>query len=241
MEPATITDARFPERIAPGQGGSAFPCLDIELDARVGSLRIYDPRLFQARRRGFCERLLKAASRQPGVVKAEVELASASFQVEFSPSAQTALCMADSFAQAVQEASAHSSLLDRICWWQRRGGWSAMTAFRLPNAVSVWETFEVKPARIRLRRRRLTGSRARLSRLAGALALLEGVEACRISLWSQQITIDVRREGPLSDRFLDTVEQATTCLNAAELLPRERPAGGPLAGANRLLRLFKAV
>ena len=205
------------------------------------SLRIFDPRLFQARRRGFCERLLKAASRQPGVIKAEVELASASFQVEFSPSVQTALGMADSFAQAVEEASAHSWLLDKICWWQRLGGWSAMTAFQRPDAVSVWEAFEVKPAQIRLRHRRITGSRARLSRLAGALAGLEGVEACHISRWSQYITIDVCREGPLSDRFLDTVEQATACVKAAELLPPERPSGGPVAGANRLTRLFRAV
>jgi hypothetical protein len=241
MESATITHALLPDRISPGQGGSAFPCLDIELDARVGSLRIYDPRLFQAQRRGFCERLLKAASRQPGVVKAEVELASASFQVEFSPGVQTALFMADSFVQAVQEATAHSSLLDRIRWWQRRGGWSAMTAFRLRDDVSVWEAFEVRPARIRLRRTPITGSRARNSRLAGALAELEGVEACRISLWSRYITIDVCREGPLSDRFLDTVEQATACLKAAELLRPEPHMEGPRAATDGLNRLFKTL
>jgi hypothetical protein len=240
MESGTHIETVLPDRIESVQGGKAFPCLDIELDARAGSLRIFDPRLFQARRRSFCKRLLQAASRQPGVVKAEVELASASFQVEFSPNTQTALCMADSFAQAVQEASARSSLLERIGWWQRRGGWSAMTAFRRPGAVSVWEAFEVKPARIRLLHRRITGSRARLSRLAGAVAELDGVEACHISLWSQHITIDVCRETPLSDRFLDTVEQATACLNAAELLPTKRRIEGHRTATNALSRLFPA-
>jgi hypothetical protein len=241
MESVPITDTLLPDGIEPGQGG-AFPCLDIELDERVGSLRIYDPRLFQARRRGFCERLLKAASRQPGIVKAEVELASASCQIEFSPGVRTtAVCMADSFVRAVREASAGCAILDGIRWWQRRGGWSAMTAFRLPDKVSLWEAFEVKPAQIRLRRRGLTGGRARLSRLEGALAELDGVESCRVSRWSRHITIDVCREGPLSDRFLDTVEQATACLKAAELLRSERPADEPLAAANRLTRLFKTL
>jgi hypothetical protein len=242
MESVPITETLLPDRIELGQGGGAFPCLDIELDERMGSLRIHDPRLFQARRRGFCERLLMAASRQPGIVKAEVELASASCQIEFSPGVQTtAVCMADTFVRAIREASAGCPLLDRIRWWQRRGGWSAMTAFRLPENVSLWEAFEVKPAQIRLRRRGLTGSHARLSRLASALAELEGVEACRVSRWSHHITIDVCREGPLSDRFLDTVEQATACLKAAELLRPERPSDGPNAAANRLTRLFRAV
>jgi hypothetical protein len=242
MESVAITDTHLPDRTLPGQGGGAIPCLDIELDARVGSLRIYDPRLFQARRRRFCERLLKAASRQPGIVKAEVELASASCQIEFSPGKQTtAVCMADSFVRAVREASGGCALLDRIRWWQRGGAWTAMTAFRLPDNVSLWEAFEVTPAQIRLRRRGLTGNRARLFRLAGALTELEGVEACRVSRWSQQITIDICREGPVSDRILDTVEQATACLKAAELLRSERAVDEPVAAPNRLTRLFRTL
>jgi hypothetical protein len=242
MELVPIADARLLERIEPEQGNGAVPCLDIELDARLGSLRIYDPRLFQARRRGFCERLLKAASRQPGIVKAEVEFASASCQIEFGPSVQTALCMADSFVCAVQEAAAGSSLLERIGWWQRPcRGWLAMTAFHLPDAVSLWDAFEIKPAQIRLRRRGATGNWSRLSRLADALAALDGVEACRVSRWSNQITIDISRDAPLSDRFLDTVEQATACLKAAELLPPALPDGRQPAKSNRLSWLFQRV
>jgi hypothetical protein len=242
VESVPIADALLPERIEPEHGNGAVPSLDIELDARLGSLRIYDPRLFQARRRGFCERLLKAASRQPGIVKAEVEFASASCQVEFGPGVQTALCMADSFVCAVQEAAAGSSLLERIGWWQRPyRGWLAMTAFHLPDAVSLWDAFEVKPAQIRLRRRGVAGNRARLSRLADALAELDGVEACRISRWSHQITIDICRDGPLSDRLLDTVEQATACLKAAELLPPALPDDQPQTKAHRLSWLFQRV
>ncbi len=232
MESVSITDTRLLERIELGNGGGAFPCLDIEFDASAGSLRIYDPRLFQAGRRGFCERLLKAASRQPGIIKAEVELASASCQIEFSPGLQTAQCVADSFVRAVQEASAGASLLDRIFWWRRRGRWSALTALQLPEGFSLWETFEVQPTQIRLRRGGVAGNRARLSRLADALAGLEGVEACRVSAWSHRITIDVCRDGPLSDRFLDTVEQALACLRAADLLRAERAAVAPFAAAN---------
>src|SRR5262245_4945527 len=207
MDLVPIDDTPLPSRIESAQSGSGLTCLDIELDAKMGSLRIYDPRLFQVRQRGFCERLLKAASRQPGIVKAEVEFASASCQIEFIPGMQTALSMADSFVTAVREATESRSLLERVCWWQRRGGCSSMTALRLPDAIALWEAFEVKPAHVRLRRKGVTGNRAGLARLADRLSELDGVESCRVSRWSRQLTIEVCRDSPLSDRFLDTVEQ----------------------------------
>jgi hypothetical protein len=238
MELVPIAETPLPERIEAEPRCGALPSLDIELNAQVGSLRIYDPRLFHVRRRGFCERLLKAASRQPGIVKAEVEFASASCQIEFIPGMQTALSMADSFVTAVREATASRSLRERFCWWQRRGGCSSMTALRLLDAIALWEAFEVKPAHIRLRRKGVNGSRAGMSRLAHGLAELEGVEACRVSRWSRQITIDVCRESPLSDRFLDTVEQATACLTAAELLRPKQAGNGPLPRPMSLKRFF---
>jgi uncharacterized membrane protein YbaN (DUF454 family) len=231
MKSVSIDDTRLPERIEPGHDSGASPCLDIEFDEGAGSVRVYDPRLFQAGRRGFCERLLAAASRQPGISKAEVDLASASCQIEFSPGSQTPRRMADSFVHAVREASSGSALMDRICWWRRRRGWSTLTAFRLPEGVSLWETFEFEPDQIRLRRPGVAGNRARLSRLADTLAELEGVEACRVSPWSHRITIDVCRDGLFSDRFLDTVEQALQCLKAAELVGPERRADALFAEA----------
>jgi uncharacterized membrane protein YbaN (DUF454 family) len=229
MEAVSRNGARLPGRIDSGDGEGAFPSLDIEFDESAGSIRVYDPRLFQAGQRGFCERLLKAASRQPGVSKAQVDLASASCQIEFSPGSQSPRLMADSFIHVVQKASTGSSLIDRFCWWRRRGAWSGMTAFRLPEGVSIWETLEVEPALIRHRRPGLMGDRAHLARLADALADLEGVEACRVSPWLHRITIDVSLYGPLSDRFLDTVEQALACLNAAELLRPENRGTVPFA------------
>jgi uncharacterized membrane protein YbaN (DUF454 family) len=219
-------------RFGPGQGDGASPSLEIEFDESAGSVRIYDPRLFQAGRRGFCERLLKAAARQPGIRKAEVDLASASCQIEFCPGSQTPRSMADSSDRVIREASSGPALLDRICWWRRRGRWSTMTAIRLPERVSLWETFAVEPVQIRLRRPGLKGNRARLSRVADTMADLEGVDACRVSPWSHCITIDVSLDSPVADRFLDTVEQALACLDAAELLGPEHPAAAPFVQPN---------
>jgi hypothetical protein len=216
MESVSLADSRLPERIGPGRGDGTFPCLDIEFNESAGSVRVYDPRLFQAGRRSFCERLVKAASRQPGIRKAEVDLSSASCQIEFSPGSQTLDCMAGSLVRAVREASAASRLIDRMCWWRCRGRWSALTAFRLPERVSLWETFVVEPGPIRLRSRGVAGNRAQLSRLADALSDLDGVEACRVSPWSHSITIDVYCNHQLSERFLHTVEQELARLKAAD-------------------------
>ena len=150
--------------------------------------------------------------------------------------------MADSFVRAVEEASAGSSLLDRIWWWRRRGQWSVLTALRLSEHVSLWETFETEPAQIRLRRRAVANNRARVCRLADALAGLDGVEACRVSAWSHRLTIDVCRDAPSSDRFLETVEQALACLKAAELLwPEHVALASPFTKAGSKIALAKAT
>jgi len=222
MESGSLKHTGLPDRIDLGEGNGVSPCLDIEFDERMGSVRIYDPRLFRAGRRDFCERLLKAASRQPGIHKAEIHLASASCQIEFSPGSNAPRSMADAFVHAVREASAGSSWFGRISWWRRRSRWSTLTAFRLPDGVSLWETVEVEPAQIRLRRPGVTGNRARLSHLADTLAALEGVEACHVSPWFHRITIDVCLDSPLSDRFLDSVEQALKGIRADDLPQPER-------------------
>jgi uncharacterized membrane protein YbaN (DUF454 family) len=231
MESASLEHTVLLDRIEPGEADGVSPCLDIEFDERGGSVRVYDPRLFHAGRRGFCERLLEAAARQPGIYKAEVDLASASCQIEFSPGSTTPQCMADSFAHAVREASAGCTWVDRVSWWRRRGRWSALTAFRLPEGFSLWETFEVEAARIRVRRPGVTGNRARLSRLADTLADLEGVEACHVSPWFHRITVDVCLDSPLSDRFLDTAEQALREIRAADWLPPKRRTHAQTADA----------
>ena len=231
MELDSSNGGAVEHRFEPGQDDGAFPCLDIEFDESAGLVRIYDPRMFQAGRRDFCERLLKAASRQPGIRKAEVDLAAASCQIEFCPGWQTPRLMADSSDLAIREASPAPALWDRICWWRHRGAWSTFTAFRLPQGVSLWETFAVEPAQVRLRRSGIMGNRARLTRVADTVVDLDGVDACRVSPWSHCITIDVSLESPVADRFLETVEQALACLNAAELLGPEPPAAAPFVPA----------
>jgi uncharacterized membrane protein YbaN (DUF454 family) len=229
MEIGSPKAARHPDRLESVDGDGAFPSLDIEFDERAGSIRVYDPRLFQGKRRRFCERLLEAAARQAGIRKAEVDLPSSSCQIEFNGGSHTPRSMADSFVSVVRAASAGSSLIDKVRWWRRRGRWSTITAFRLPDGVSIWETFDREPAHIRLRRPSLAGDRTQLSRVADSLADLDGVEACRVSRWSRRITIDVSLDSPLSDRFLDTVEQAIACLKAADSLRNESPVHTLLA------------
>jgi hypothetical protein len=121
MELDSFEGGVYWNRFGPGQGDGASPSLEIEFDESAGSVRIYDPRLFQAGRRGFCERLLKAASRQSGISKAEVDLGSASCQIEFCHGSQTPQSMVDSFVRAVREASDGPALMDRVCWWRHRG------------------------------------------------------------------------------------------------------------------------
>jgi uncharacterized membrane protein YbaN (DUF454 family) len=232
MNAVSSGEARAPYGREPEQDVGAFPSLEIDFDETAGSVRVYDPRLFQAARRGFCERLLLAATLQAEISKAEVDLASASCRIEFGPGSHTPECMASSFVRAVRNASAGCSLIDRIAWWRRRGKWSAMTAFRLPEGESLWETFDAEPAQIRLRRAGVRGNRARLARLADSLAELEGVEGCRVSPWSHRITIQVSRDSPVSDRFLDTVEQAMACVKAADLVRPEWLPAAPLLDAN---------
>ncbi len=238
MQPAVFQHAGLPDRIEPEAVDRVSPCLDIAFDERSGSVRVYDPRLFQAGRRRFCERLLEAVARQPAIHKAEIDFASSSCQIEFSPGSNAPRSMADAFVRAVREASASLSWLDRFSW-RSRGRWSTLTAFRLADGGSFWETVEVAPARLQLRRRGVTGDRARLSRLADTLAELDGVEACHVTPWFHRITIDVNRDSPLSDQFLDTVEHTLVDIRSSELPhselridAREAISGGDVAVAD---------
>ena len=215
MQPAALQHAGLLDRIEPEAVDRVSPCLDIAFDERSGSVRVYDPRLFQAGRRRFCERLLEAVARQSAIHKAEIDFASSSCQIEFSPGSHAPRSMADAFVRAVREATASLSWLDRFSW-RCRGRWSTLTAFRLADGGSFWETVEVVPARLRLRRRGVTGDRARLSRLADTLADLDGVEACHVTPWFRHITIDVNRDSPLSDQFLDTVEHTLVDIRSSE-------------------------
>jgi uncharacterized membrane protein YbaN (DUF454 family) len=201
-------------------------CLDIEIDERAGSVRVYDPRAFYADRRGFCRRLLEAVTRRPGVSRAEVDLSSATCRIEFGAGLATSRDMAGAFADSVREAAAGSPNGGRTPWWRRTAGWVALTAYTLPGGVSVWETLEVKPGRIRLRHQEFAGDHVRLSRLADALSTLPEVAACHVRPWSSRLTIEIRQERTAPVRFLDKVERTWENLLAAGPLGSKDPERG---------------
>ena len=216
MKPISLEGTRDPAQPGP-PGNDAGPfCLDIEIDEEEGSVRVYDPRVFHAGRRRFCRRLIEAAARRTGVRKAEVDLMSASCRIDFGPGPRGPQAMAVVFADSVREAASASPRGDRASWWRPAPGWSVLTAYPLADGVSVWETQEVKPGRIRLRHQMLGGDVVPLSRLAEELSSLEDVQGCRVTFWTRSIVVDIRPEGPVADRFPDVVEQALEDVLAAE-------------------------
>jgi uncharacterized membrane protein YbaN (DUF454 family) len=191
----------------PGSEAGPF-CLDIEIHEDEGSVRVFDPRVFHAGRRPFCRRLIEATARRPGVRKAEIDLTSASCRIDFDPGPGRSQAMAVAFADSVREAASASPRADRPSWWRPSPGWSVLTAYPLAGDVSLWETQEVKPGRIRLRHQMLAGDSVPLSQLVDKLAGLEDVQGCRVSFWSRTMIIDFRPESPVADRFPDVLEQA---------------------------------
>jgi uncharacterized membrane protein YbaN (DUF454 family) len=103
----------------PPRGAPAASCPDIEIDERSGLVRVHDPRLFQASERSFCQRLLAAASEQPQMRRAEVNLLSATCSFEFGPGLATSDALADTFINILRQASAVPTNRMRGSWWRR--------------------------------------------------------------------------------------------------------------------------
>ena len=59
---------------AKDDGGFAGP--DVQFDTKGRSIEVCDTRLINSEQRAFCRRLLEAAARRPGIMKAEIDLAS---------------------------------------------------------------------------------------------------------------------------------------------------------------------
>jgi uncharacterized membrane protein YbaN (DUF454 family) len=232
VEPDQLDETRLKGRMGRRGNEALPPYLDIAIDEDACSIRVYDPRAFHDGRRTFCRRLLEAASRQPGIEKGEIDLASASCRLEFSPGWASTQSMAGAFADSVREAAATAPDADRTAWWRPTAGWSTLTAYRLTGDVSLWETHKVKPGRIRLRNRNLPRDRARLTRLADTLAGLEGVKGCRVSPWFRTITLEFLPESPVAKLLVDKVERALAGLKAAELMRLERFLAAPSADAD---------
>jgi len=191
--------------------------LEIEFDDRAGLIRVSDPRLFHPARRGYARRLVEALCDHPGVRKAEIDLASCTCRVDFDLMSSSTAVMAKVFINAVQTASAGTG---SISWWRRSPRWSTLTAYRSFGGISLWETHADHAGHVRLLHRGLAGDRATCSQLADKVASLEGVERCRVSLWSHWITIDCSPDvSALASRTVDRVERILEGRIAAS--PRE--------------------
>jgi uncharacterized membrane protein YbaN (DUF454 family) len=188
----------------------------IEMDEKAGTLRVNDVRLMTRDRRAFCRRLAEAVTRRPGVSKTMIDLASASCRVEFAPGLANLHTMASVFADAVREASLAALDGDGTPWWQPSTHWVALTAYPLAGDVSLWETLEASPGRIRIRHRGLCGDFDRLSEIAAALSHLDTVKSCKAIPWSHRLTIDFPPENGVADWFLDQAERSFEDLLASE-------------------------
>jgi uncharacterized membrane protein YbaN (DUF454 family) len=206
--------------VATGMNGASRGSLScrphIEMDEKARALRVNDARLFAKDRRAFCRRLIEAVARRPCVCKTMIDLSSASCRVEFGPASTNLQTMADAFADSVREASEAALDGDGTPWWQPSTNWVALTAYPLAGQVSLWETLEASPGRIRIRHQGLTGHFDRLSRVAERLSQQETVESCKAIPWSHRLTIDFRPENGVADWFLDQAERSFEDVLASE-------------------------
>ena len=188
----------------------------VEMDEKTGTLRVNDARLITKGRRAFCRRLVQAVAGRQGIRKAMIDLASASCRVEFVSGSSDLHTMTNAFADSVREATAAALDGDGTPWWQPSTNWVALTAYPVAGHVSLWETLEARPGRIRIRHQGLVGDFDRLTQVADALSRLDTVKSCKANPWSHRLTIDFRPENGVADWFLDQAERIYENLLASE-------------------------
>jgi uncharacterized membrane protein YbaN (DUF454 family) len=180
----------------------------IELDASAGTLRVNDPRLIAKDRRTFCRRLAMALAQKPEIRKSTIDLASASCRVEFQKDSADKHTMAAAFSDAVRSATKAALDGDGTPWWQPSTNWVALSAYPLANEISLWETLEASPGRIRIRHQGLADDFERLSRIANAISHLDTVRACKAVPWSHRLTIDFQPDNGVAEWYVDEAERA---------------------------------
>jgi uncharacterized membrane protein YbaN (DUF454 family) len=178
--------------------------LDIAIDERLGTIRIYDPRLFCAGKRAFCRRVIHEALQLPGIQEARIELDAASCRVQFDPTAATSQSMAAAFSDAVVRAIGSGRLREG----PRRSPWCALTGFQRDGHISVWETLDASHGRIRLRNRAMPRSRRWNACIKANLSELEGVTAWRTSRWFRTIAIDFHPETQVAGAIVERLDCA---------------------------------
>jgi uncharacterized membrane protein YbaN (DUF454 family) len=197
---------RSQRRSAPGKDeGGDRP--DVEFDTKARTIRVCDARLLNARRRAFCRRLLESAARRPGISKAEVDLTTASCRIEFAGKSASSQKMADLFADCVQEAAAGFPEASRRLFGRGRHEWMKMTAYPLAGDVSLWETFDAKSNRIKLRHECPDDAR-QLPLMTEAISRLNDVKRCEANSRSRSLTVDFRHKQSELNGFIDQAEQS---------------------------------
>ncbi len=216
VEPDLLQETRLAGRSGYREIEPQLFSLDIEIDEKSGSFRVYDPRVFHEGRRGFCRRLIEATARHPGVSKAEIDLASASCRIDFGSGPTTSDTMADAFADAVHQAASADSHKSWIGWLRPSRPWSAMAAYSHDGDASLWEIVEVKPGASACTTRCSAARRPSGPPASPRRSTSSRRSARYLRPWSHNLTIDLRRESPVDDRFLDKVERRFEVLMASE-------------------------
>ena len=211
-----IKSNRAADPLSPGSNGVVSDAQDIKFDQDAGSIRVRDPRLIRTGHRAFCRRLVELLARREGAHKAEIDLASATCQVDFGQGSTTTQGMANEFAEAVREAAGSPANGQILSWWSLGGSWVKLTAYRLQDDVSVWETLDIQPGRIRIRNRRLATRDSARVQLVDALTHRDGVESCQELPWSDALTIIFRPDSLFGDQILDEVHHLFEDVLAAE-------------------------
>lgn len=202
LDPTQASDRPFASDPMPNQSDTSRG--EIELDDQAGLVRVRNPGLFQPQHRGFAQRLLESLCDHPGVKKAEIDLASSTCRIEFDLDSRTKAIMAEVLVDAIHIAPGRALRGD---WWRGRPRWSTLTAYRGNRGVSVWETHEDQPGRVRLIHQDSASDPDSRARLARGIWNLGGVERYHISPWSQWITVvQGACDGPTTRHSLDRLE-----------------------------------
>ena len=166
-----------------------------------------DARIINAGQRAFCRRLLEAAARRPGISKAEVDLAEACCRIEFAGQTASSQKMADFFADCVQDAAREFPARQTSSFHRKQDDWLKMTAYPLANDVSLWETYDAKTNRVKLRHHCANDERE-VPHMAEAISRLDDVERCQASLHSRSLTVNFRHSINELNGFMDQAEQS---------------------------------
>lgn len=232
---------RGPHRSPSGDLTKRKPEFQAQTDERLGSIRVYDPRVFQASRRVFCRCWLESATRVAWVRKVSVDLATATALIEFEPGSTSAQEMAASFAASVREAIECVSDPDANLLEDSPTPWVALIAFTSVRPLSVWEVTERRTRGLRLRHRGLEINPDRLDRWLQDMTESRGPLSCHVGHYRRGFKITYDPAMSTEEQILEASEKSW-----AETFPQgftRRHVYSPLATTRlqRVSYLLKAA